>query len=58
MMLLPLLCGGLKDTLMAQPLAWSLSEAMPEHTQFREMCMNAEALACLKELTEEIGLSR
>ena len=43
---------------MAQTLAWSLSEAMPEHTQFREMCMNAEALACLKELTEESGLSR
>lgn len=58
MMLLPLLCGSLKDTLMAQTLAWSLSEAMPEHTQFREMCLNAEALACLKELTEESGLSR
>ena len=57
-MLLPLLCGSLKDTLMAQTLARSLSEAMPERTQFRKMCLNAEVLACLKKLTEESGLSR
>ena len=43
---------------MAQTLARSLSEAMPERTQFRKMCLNAEALACLKKLTEESGLSR
>ena len=58
MILLPLLCGSLKDTLMAQTLARSLSEAMPERTQFREMCLNAEVLVCLKKLTEESGLSR
>ena len=56
--MLPILCGKLKDTLTAQVLAQSLSEASPEHVWFRQMRLDAQALAALEKLTEESGLMR
>lgn len=56
--MLPILCGKLKDTLVAQVLAQSLSEAFPEQTGFRQMRLDVQALAVLEKLTEEGELTR
>lgn len=57
LLILPLLCGRLQDTLRAQALARSLSSARPEQPQFRRMQMTPQALNLLKEWTEESGMS-
>ena len=56
--MLPILCVKLKDTLVAQVLAQSLSEAFPEQTGFRQMSLDVQALAVLEKLTEEGELTR